>query len=119
MKEEVTVAMIKEDQSFNQRHIFIKMSKPFFILLRMVESNQPHLDKLRFMVLMVDGHLRMSISELNDGDYFPPVTELEDDKINNVLVMMVLLNTSQMIDMCSVLRMVFHPNIITNYEVKY
>ena len=71
------------------------------------------------MVLMVDGHLRMYISELNDGDYFPPVTELEDDKINNFLVMMVLLNTSQMIDMCSVLRMVFHPKIRTNWEVKY
>ena len=29
------------------------------------------MDKLRFMVLMVDDHIRMSMSELNDEDYLP------------------------------------------------
>ena len=38
------------------------------------------MDKLRFIVLMFDDHIRMSMSELNDEDYFPPVTELEDDE---------------------------------------
>ena len=46
----------------------------------MADSNYPHMDKLRFMVLIVDDNIRMSMSELNDEDYFPPVTELEDDK---------------------------------------
>ena len=32
------------------------------------------------MVLMVDDCIRMSMSEINYEDYFPPVTELEDDK---------------------------------------
>ena len=68
-KEEVTVAMIKDYQSFHQRHIFIKMSNPLLILLRMVNSKNPHTDKLRFVVLMVDDHIRMSMSELNDEDY--------------------------------------------------
>ena len=36
------------------------------------------MDKLWFMVLMVDDHIRMSMPELNYEDYFPPVTELED-----------------------------------------
>ena len=56
------------------------MTKPIPILLRMANSNQPHMDKLRFMVLMVNDHISMSIPELNDEDYFPPVPELEDDE---------------------------------------
>ena len=56
------------------------MVKPLFILLRMADSNQPHMDKLRFMVPMVDDHIKMSIPELNDEYYFLPVTELEDDE---------------------------------------
>ena len=72
--------MIKVGQSFHQRHIFIKMEKPLLILLSMADSNQPHMDKLRFMVLMVDDHIRMSMSELNDEECLPHVTELEDDK---------------------------------------
>ena len=73
-KEEGTVAMIKGDQSFHQRHIFIKITKPLLILLRMADSNQPHMDKLRFMVLMIYYHIRISMSELNDEEYFLPVT---------------------------------------------
>ena len=38
------------------------------------------MDKLRFMVLMVDDHIRMSMTDLNDEDYPPLVTELEDDE---------------------------------------
>ena len=52
------------------------MAKHLVILLRMADSNQPHLDKLLFMVLMVDDHIRISMPELNDEYYFPPVTEL-------------------------------------------
>ena len=76
-KEEGTVAMIKGDQSFHQRHIFVKMANPLLVLLRMHDSNQPHMDKLRFMVLMVDDHIRMSMPELNNENYLPPVTDLE------------------------------------------
>ena len=65
-KEEVTAVMIKDDQSFNQRYIFIKMAKPPFIILRMDDSNQPHMDKLLFMVLMFDDHIRISMPKLND-----------------------------------------------------
>ena len=72
-KEEGTVAMIKEYQYFHQRHIFIKMEKPILILLGVADSNQPHTEKLRFIVLMVDYHIRMSMTDLNDEDYFPPV----------------------------------------------
>ena len=72
--------MIKDDQSFHQRHIFINMKNPLLILLSMDESNKPHTEKLRFMVLIVDDHIRMSMSEWNNEEYFPPVTELEDDK---------------------------------------
>ena len=54
------------------------MSKPPLIILRMADSNQPHTDNIRFMVLMVDDHISMSMPELNDKDYFPPVTDLED-----------------------------------------
>ena len=46
----------------------------------MDDSNHPHMDKLWFIFLMGDDHIRMSMSELNDEDYFPPVTELEDDE---------------------------------------
>ena len=56
------------------------MEKPLLILLRMADSNQPHMDKLRFMVLMADDHIRMSMPDINDEDYFLPVTELEDDE---------------------------------------
>ena len=68
--------MIKDDQSFHQIHIFIIMTNPLLIILRTDESNQPHIDKLRFMVLVVHYHVRMSIPDLNDEDYFTPVTEL-------------------------------------------
>ena len=56
------------------------MAKPLLILMRMDNSNHPHMDKLLFMVLMVDDHISISIPELNDEDYFPPVMELEDDE---------------------------------------
>ena len=52
------------------------MEKPLFILLRIANSNQPHMDMRRSMALMVDYHTRMSISELNDEDYFAPVPDL-------------------------------------------
>ena len=79
-KEERTVAMTKGDQSFHKMHIFIKTAKPLLIILRMDDPNQPHMDKLRFMVLMVDDHIRMSMLELNYEYYFPPIIELEDDE---------------------------------------
>ena len=72
--------MIKDDQSFHQSHVLIKISKPLLILLRMADSNQPHMEKLLFMVLMFDDHIRISMPKLNDEDYFPPVTYLEDDE---------------------------------------
>ena len=56
------------------------MAKPLLILLRMYESNKPHMDKLRFMVLMVDDNIRMSMPEINYEDYFTLVTKLEDDE---------------------------------------
>ena len=56
------------------------MAKPLFILLRMADSNHPHMDKLRFMVLIVDDHIIMSMPDLNNEDYFTSVTELEDDE---------------------------------------
>ena len=46
----------------------------------MANSNQPHIDKLRFMVPIVDDHIRMSMPELNHEDYFPSLPELEDDE---------------------------------------
>ena len=46
----------------------------------MADSNHLHMEKLRFMVLMVDYHIRMSITDLNYEDYFPPVTKLEDNE---------------------------------------
>ena len=74
-KEEITVAMIQDDKLFHQRPFFIEMEKPLLILLRMDDSKNPHMDKIRFLVLMVDDHIRMSMSELNDKDYLPPVTD--------------------------------------------
>ena len=56
------------------------MEIPLLILLMVAKSNQPHMDKLQFMVLMVDDHIKMSMTEINDGEYFTPVTELEDDE---------------------------------------
>ena len=56
------------------------MVKPLLILLVMANSNHPHIHKLRFTVIMVDDHISMSMPELNDEEYFPPVTELEDDE---------------------------------------
>ena len=47
------------------------MSNPLLILLRMADSNQPHMDKLKFVVLMFDDHIRMSMPEINYEDYFP------------------------------------------------
>ena len=38
------------------------------------------MDNIRFMVLMVDDHIMMSMPEINDENYFPPVTQLEDDE---------------------------------------
>ena len=78
-KEEVTIAMIKDNKFFHQSNIFIKMVKPLLILLRMAKSKQPHMYKLRLMVLMVDDHIRMHMPELNDEYYLTPVTYLEDD----------------------------------------
>ena len=72
--------MIKGNKSFHQSKITIKNASPLLILLRMADSNQPHMDKLRFMVLMVDDNIRISISYLNDEEYIHPVTDLEDDK---------------------------------------
>ena len=66
--------MIKYDQYFHQMHIFIKIAKPHLIILRMVNSNQTHTDKLGFMILVFDYHIRMSMPELNDEDYPLPVT---------------------------------------------
>ena len=46
------------------------MSKPLFILLRMADSNQPNMDNIRFIALMVDDNIRMSMSEINYEDYY-------------------------------------------------
>ena len=51
-KEERTVAMAKDDQSFIQRYMLIKTEKLLLIIIRMADLNQPHMDTLRFMVLM-------------------------------------------------------------------
>ena len=56
------------------------MEKPLLIILRMAESNHPHMDKLQFTVLMVAYQIRMSMPEINNEDYFPPVIELEYDE---------------------------------------
>ena len=44
-KEEGTDAMIKCYQSFHQKYIFIKITKPFLILLIMADPNKPHMEK--------------------------------------------------------------------------
>ena len=62
--------MIKDHQYFHQRHIFIKMENHFLIIMSMADSNQPHLYKLLFVVLVFDDHIKMSMPELNDGDCF-------------------------------------------------
>ena len=49
------------------------MAKPVLIFLKMDDSNHPHMYKLRFMVLMADDNIRISVSWLNDVDYLPPV----------------------------------------------
>ena len=56
------------------------MENPLLIILRMADSNQPHTDKLRFMVLMVDYHITISMPDLNDEDYLLPVPDLEYDE---------------------------------------
>ena len=73
-KEEITVSMIKDDQYFHQRRILIKMTNRLLILLRMDDSNQPHMYKHWYMIPMVDNNIRISMPELNYEDYFPPVT---------------------------------------------
>ena len=52
------------------------MAKPLLILLRLSDSNQPHMYKLRSVFLMVYDHIRMSMPEINYEYYFPAVTEL-------------------------------------------
>ena len=56
------------------------MENPLLIILGMADSNQPQMDKLQFMVLMVDDNIRMSVYELNYEGCLPHVTELEDDE---------------------------------------
>ena len=56
------------------------MAKPLLILLKMANSNQPHMDNLRLLFLMVDDHIRISMPELNDEDYFPPVLKLDGNE---------------------------------------
>ena len=46
----------------------------------MVNSNHTHMENIRFMVLMVDDHIRMSMPDIKYEDYLPPVTYLEDDE---------------------------------------
>ena len=50
------------------------MAKPLLIIMKMADSNHPHMEKLWFMFLMVYYHIRMSMPDLNYEDYFPPVT---------------------------------------------
>ena len=73
-KEEGTVEIIKDSQLFHQRHIFIKIENTLLIILRMADSNQPHMEKIWSMVIMVDDHIRMSMPELNDEYYLTSVT---------------------------------------------
>ena len=56
------------------------MENPKLFILRIVKSNQPHMEKLGFTVFMVDDRIRMSITELNNEDYLHPVPQLEDDE---------------------------------------
>ena len=83
-KEEGTVAMIKDSHYFNQRQIIIIMEKLLLILMRMDESNHPHTENLWFMIPMVNDHIRMSLLELNNDDYLPPIPELDDDEYKEV-----------------------------------
>ena len=64
--EEGTVVIIKDDRSFHQMQILIKMTQPLLTLLRMSESNHPHIDTLRYMVNSVYDNIRMYMPELND-----------------------------------------------------
>ena len=48
--------------------------------MRKTKPNKPHIYKLQFMVLISEYHMRMSMTDLNDEDYLPPVIELEDDE---------------------------------------
>ena len=52
---EETVAMIKYDQSFNQRHILINVTNPLLLFLSMADSNYPYM----YTVLMHDGRIIM------------------------------------------------------------
>ena len=54
------------------------MANPLLIILSMAKSNHPHVDKIRFMLPMVDDHIRVSMLELDYEDCFPSVTDLED-----------------------------------------
>ena len=56
------------------------MANTILIILRMADWNQPHMDKLYLMVLMIDDHIRMPKTNLNDEYYFTPLPELEDDE---------------------------------------
>ena len=56
------------------------MANHLLIILMMADSNHPQMENLGFMVLIVDDHIRMFMSNLNNKDYLPPVIELEDDK---------------------------------------
>ena len=60
------------------------MAKPLLILLRMADSNQPHMENFRVMVLMVDDNILMYIPNIKEGDYFLPVTEEEDNENEEV-----------------------------------
>ena len=46
--------------------------------MSITNSNQPHMDNLRFMVLMVDDYINVSMPDINGEYYFPLVTELEN-----------------------------------------
>ena len=65
-KQQGTFAMIKDDKYFHQKNIWIKMAKPILVLLRIADSNHPHMDKLRIMVLMIDDNIRIFMLDLND-----------------------------------------------------
>ena len=79
-KEEGNVATVKDYQSFHKRNIFLKTSNILLIILRMANSNQPHMNNIQFIVLMSDNHIRMSMPDLNVKYYLPPVTNLEDNE---------------------------------------
>ena len=63
-KEEITVATIKDDQSFHQRNILIKMAKSLLVLLKVANSNQPHMYKFRFIVLTFCFNIKGSLLKL-------------------------------------------------------